>query len=783
MQGQTQLDLKDFSGGITDEVIGRSINLSARLHNLQVKIDLGIQVRPGSLADGETDTLNKLTSGVELLAPAITAGDKPFKFSTGSNKGKLFSFVSTAHVELVGPSGNSLFTSAHGPVTDHQFGTTRWNDHLFITSQSMTQKAKKAYVDTAGVLSLRNASLPKYDGTPTFTNSGTGGSYLYAFVWKHTYTSGARTFIDRSAPFFHPTARTFIASSISCTVGALTNSGGENYYAQAAGANESMVLEVYRTTNAGSIFYLAGSADYLSPTVVTDGVTDANLVLNQTLYTTSGVVARDELPICKFFHITDRGIGICAYIKDGNDILKNRVGQSIPGVPGCRPGTFFDDADDEITGVSSHKGVPIIFGVNNIYRGEGQIEATGQGQFRLKNIIDGVGCINHNSIIQTFAGVFFAGQSGFYWTDGFNVKKISDEINTTFTTAYSTAARKRACVAAFDEADLKVFWTFTDTSTSDGIFVFHLRFGIKERGVFTTWGGQTNTVPTETGMWPTTVPTTITQNFRAKCLLYTNGALYRGDDRGYTFVFSSATKTDPRVVTSDNVSAWGKTYIFYDWRSILIDYGTSLIRKWTTSVMAVFRNRGDISVSAQTDRDQEGQFKICREMKVRSTVTWGEDGILWGDPVLWASESALFLENRRFPARKLRCTYRQMRMTNAFTVIQKSDSMGLATFATTGPTRTVELLTGSWPVDVLDYYISHEVDGYEDKFLVTARSATTLTVSDPNARFPANGNYKWELKGYAKGHVIDVQAVSLPYMLLTDESQTQYRSGTEAGNA
>jgi hypothetical protein len=124
-----------------------------------------------------------------------------------------------------------------------------------------------------------------------------------------------------------------------------------------------------------------------------------------------------------------------------------------------------------------------------------------------------------------------------------------------------------------------------------------------------------------------------------------------------------------------------------------------------------------------------------------------------------------------------------MRMTNAFTVIQKSDSMGLATFATTGPTRTVELLTGSWPVDVLDYYISHEVDGYEDKFLVTARSATTLTVSDPNARFPANGNYKWELKGYAKGHVIDVQAVSLPYMLLTDESQTQYRSGTEAGNA
>ncbi len=347
-------------------------------------------------------------------------------------------------MELVGPSSNSLFTTAHGLAGDHRFVTSRWNDQLFIASTSFTQRLRRVFVDSGGTLQLRTVGLPKFDGTTTYTTAGTAGTFVYAFVWKYSYTSGNRTFIDRSAPFFE--AKGNIYGTVKGTAGALVNSGGESWFAAAATGNESLVLEIYRTVTTGNTFYLVGSIDYATlSTGVTDGIADATLINNATLYSTGGLPERADPPICKFFHITEDGIGLYGYIQDGNDTMKNRVGQSLPGIPGARPSTFFADSNEEVTGVSSYRGVPLVFGPSSIYRGEGTFTATGDGQFKLKKIIDGVGCINQLSIVQTFAGVFFAANSGFYWTDGYNVRKLSDEFNESYATAFDRGTPARLC--------------------------------------------------------------------------------------------------------------------------------------------------------------------------------------------------------------------------------------------------------------------------------------------------------------------------------------------------
>lgn len=780
LPGTPVLEIKDFTGGQTDNVIGRPVNLSATLKNFYIDVDGSIKVRPGSSPDGGTDTLCKISSGVEHLIRSLSSGDKPYKLTTGSSKGKLFYFNGTTHAELVGPSGNSMFTTAHGGATDHRFIHSRWNDQLFITTTSLTERMKRVFLNVAGTLCLRTVGLPKFDGTTTYTTAGTAGSYIYAFVWKHTFTSGTRTFVDRSAPFYETKAN--IYGNVKGTAGTLVNSGGESYYATAAAGSESLVLEIYRTVNAGTVFYLVGSVDYAAlATGVTDGIADATLVNNTTLYITDGSAPRDQPPISKFFHVTESGVGLYAHIYDGTDVFKNRVGQSLPGIPNARPGNFFDDTNEEVTGVSSFRDVPIVFCTNSIYRGEGQFTTTGEGEFKLKKVVDGIGCINHNSIVQTFVGVFFAGSSGFYWTDGYTVTKLSDELNDTYSTAFSTAARQRACNGAFDEINLRVLWTALETSTADQLFVFHLRQGIKPNAAFAIWGGFTETTHPESNIWPATVPLTITDNYQAKGLLWADGSLYRGDSRGYTFLFDSAMKTDPRVDTSlATYSSWGTTYIAYDWESVAIDFGAGLVRKWTPSVELIVKARGNISVRPRIDRDLEDNVKQCREIKEVSEVTWGQAGILWGDPALWSSERALRLFQRRFPARGLRCTYRTVGFANSFTILYKSDSFALGTL--NHAAKTLLLAAGSWPTDLLDYYVSFEGDNYTDKFLITVRSASTLTLSDATGRLPINGTYKWQIHGYAKGNVLNVQAVNLPYTMITD-SQRLYRAGEEGGNA
>lgn len=134
---------------------------------------------------------------------------------------------------------------------------------------------------------------------------------------------------------------------------------------------------------------------------------------------------------------------------------------------------------------------------------------------------------------------------------------------------------------------------------------------------------------------------------------------------------------------------------------------------------------------------------------------------------------------RRYPAGSLRCTYRQMRFTNSYTVIQNSDTYGNANVDSSFKTVTLMDVTTPWPDDSVDYYISFWSDGYENEYLITARTDTTLTFSDPFDTAVMTDEESWMIKGYKKGEVLNLISYSVAFFVMSD-TQGRYKGNTGA---
>jgi hypothetical protein len=767
----TPLQIDDFSGGLTDFPMGANPSELMKTKNAVITVDKKPSVRPGSLKESTTDTAAKLPGSVDAIVPSLNGLGMPYKLSNYNSAGRFYFQNGTTHVELAGPSGNPLFTSAHYAASDRRFITASWNDHLYLTSASFTQKPQKAYIDSGGVLRLRTAGLPAPASTWTASGSAGANSYVYAIGYKYTYTAGNRTFIDRG-PLSRKSFLIGSPTSINVTsIPVLSNGASDNY------DTATLVVEIYRTTSGGKILYKLAEITN-GTTSFPDVTSDANLINNETHYSTSGQPDFDPPPVAKFVHVTERGIGLYGYIQDGSDEMKNRGVQSIPGAPDKVPGSFNFDIDEEMTGISSYKGIPIIFSKKRAYRGEGFFTASGSGSLVPRKIADSVGCISHTSIVQTPDGVFFAGENGFYWTDGFTVTPVSEKIRLTYSQVYAGSAGL-AISGTYDETEKRVFWTFQETATSDGIFVLHTRFALQKGGCFTTWGGETASSLSEPNLFPSALPATVNQNFRAKCLAVHAGRIYRGDDRGYAFYFDPSAKTDPRVVPGVDLGSWGTVAISYDVRLVALNFGTNLVRKWTPKAIVTLKNRGNLSLKMSSDRDMENRPKACREFRKRSEYAWGDATATWGDPTIYASGTALIEEVRMLPVPGLRCSYRSLWFQNSFSVVAKSDTLGLATVDSVAKTLTLSV---NWPLDLLDLYLAipDNLGEYTNKLLITAQSGAQITVSDP-LNLLSSGTTPWQIMGTAKGHVTEIQSIVLPYNLL-DSTQSVYRPGTEGGN-
>jgi hypothetical protein len=524
---------------------------------------------------------------------------------------------------------------------------SEWNEHTFITHEDPWQIPIKIYRDNAGALQLRSAGLPVLSGGGiTVTSAGTGSNYIYAFVYKYTYTVGSTQYEDLARPYLkdvtNVTSNFAVNANAIASIPVLANATGEHY------DTSNVKIAIYRTINNGSVFYYVGEVTN-GTTTFNDTVADATLLTaNVTLYTTGGVLENDRTPKTKYVHSTSdftywaHGYEVSTTSADG-DFVPQRIWQSKRGDPDSVPASFFTDIEEPITGIASIKSVPIIFGENSVYRLDGTFDNLGRGGLFPRKISDRVGCVGHLSIVQTLDGLYFAGNDGFYYTDGYQIYSLSaEDFKETYSRLILSAQQKKRIYGAYDALNKRVLWSAhdsdRDTATENNcIFCMYVpakkftrwHSGYEGSGPFFTasaavgGGGTTLTVGSTAGIsvgdWiqiddaentgfyvqsftstvitlsaaltsSGTVNISVFKNepdqidlygqYQPSSLLYANTTVWHGDGRGFTLKYDNDTLYD--VLVDTRISSASATAITPVKKSILFNYSGAILDLGTT---------------------------------------------------------------------------------------------------------------------------------------------------------------------------------------------------------
>jgi len=744
-----QLRIDDFSGGKTDNYVNGPVNAAQIVDNVLIDRNRKWYVRNGS----EIDDIDyyQIPAGEHRISNLYELKDQLFKFNA-----KNIYFIDGGWNTLTGPVDNNTAFGA-GNANSHQC-LAEWNSHLFMTIDEHSSPRKMFY--DGSDWQVRTSGLTGIGSDPTITpDANDGKSYVYSFNRKYTYTVGSVTFVDRG-----PTRYVQVTGA--------ADFSGVGHYNQvssipvlANGATQcwdtaAVKVEVYRTTDGGTTFYYAGEVTN-GTTTFEDDVTDASLVGNALLYTTGGVYDNDPPPQAKYIAVAN-DIAWYANVKEGSEEIENRIYQSKQYDLDSVPGSFFIDMDEDISAINSVGIYPIVFSERKAYRLEGFVDETGRGFTKKREISDTVGCVSNDSVIKVVGGLFFCSLDGFYFTDGFRVQKLSRQLNDTYKTFVESDTQKKRIFGTLDINSERCYWSVqsSDSSTdNDTVYVLDPYWGLKHESCFTTLSGGANFAPSS--------------------LLFVGGDLYRGDDRGYTFSHGTTNYNDPVINTLTAPSTWYATAVIYDYTSTAFGFGTEVNRKWVTSIVPSFHNITNLSLSIQSSNDDSQNFTPLKEIRFRNNIVWGDEETIWGDEsVIW-NFNEMAIRMRRFPAGSLRCTYKQVKFTNALTNITSSDDYEDA--VCDGGTNTATITNFDWSTTNRGQFFTTDEDAYSELFEIIARTDKVLTVEDAHDRFPT-GPRKWIIKGYRKDERIKLEAYTIQYEVF-GESHPRFTTSELGGNA
>lgn len=750
----------DFSGGITDFYLGAPKNRAQVMDNFLILNNRSVKSRSGSVIDNETE--DQIPAGNQRIGAIINYNNSD-KLLVQSNR-KIY-YRSTAgafpYVELVGPVTLNPLLSAGD--TSNFIAYAEWNRHLIITSDAGT-KPQKIYKDGSSNLQLRTAGLPALASAPTLASAGgSGNDYIYAFHYFFEYTIGTQTFED-AGPVTQvaitnvgaPNANTITISNIP----ALANGTTDNY------DTANIKVKIYRTINDGTDFFFVKEITN-GTTSTTDTAADGTIDDNVLIYTTGGVLDNDPPPIAKYV-FTVNGFTYYLNLTEDSEALPNDYAQSVQNDPDSVPGQFRDSVAYELRGGGAAGGVPVLMTAKAVYRIEGTYDEFGQGFMTAVEIHDTAGCLSHRSIVKAGDRLFWAGNDGFYMTDGYRVQKISRHLKNSYAAYRDNLSDTKKIEGMYNDLEGRIYWTFqvSETSTDvDACIVLDLEWGVSEESTFTTVSGQESFSPTSITMF--------------------NNLWYRADRRGYVFIHSDDYTTDPLVNTSEDADDWGEQTVIWRYKGPGFNFGLPLTRKFVPRIGLKAKNEGDVSIQINGIVDDGRIVKSCKQIRSRNGFEWGDPEFIWGTTSCIWGGGGIIDQWRRFPAGGLRCDYFQVEITNAYTIITNSDTLGQATFNNTTNKVTLDDVTQQWPLASRGYFISHEtaVAGtYSDDFEITLRdSDTVLTILDPDNELPS-ASRKWLLKGYAKGDTLNVLNYSLVWAPLT-MSQVPFRSSQLGENA
>jgi len=628
-------------------------------------------------------------------------------------------------------------------------------------------------------------------------------SYSWAFVFAHTYKVGINglEYQVRSNPvysdavfspvsylpnyllptenvgFYPSVANPATRSTVLSNLPNLVNTPETNYDLA------NVKLEVYRTANGGTTFYLEKELD-LGTSTFTDSANDTLQVGDfgpledqDKIYTTGGVLGSDQPPKCKYIHTVNETVYYGA-IFDSGQFFPNRILQALQAAPDYAPAQNTINLEDDLVGLSSAKDNPIAFCKNSIHRLQGGFNSTGQGLLISQAVDDELGCVNAKSIVRTEIGVFFAGTTGFYYTDGFQIIPISLELTKTYQDFVQTEEQKRAIYGAYDKANRRVYWSLRAdaTDTDNSIFyIFYLNYGVKPSGVFTT-----------ASSYPYS---------RISSVVFHKGTLYWGHENGYLMYGDVENKTDDKVDPTLAVSAWGRVFVPWKYKSLAMDTGTTNNRKWYTDVHLIGENFGNVAVqlTAVRDLNYDGNgIRNFKEVNYTQNPWWGTPTCYWGDPnFIWGTRGRMDVW-RRFPMRAIRSDYFQLEMAPAFVAVYAVDNgfpFG-ANAVVDATAKTATILSPApytaivWPDDVVDYVIAFQTDNYTTEFTITALDVTKtiITFADPdNEAVDMPAGVKWVIRGIKKEQRPRFLSYTLHYTYTADSNERYPGATVDSG--
>ena len=582
---------------------------------------------------------------------------------------------------------------------------------------------------------------------PTAAGSPGSNAYIYTLVAFYQYMVGTVTYQDLGPTFSMQVENVETPDVLPINVtGIPTIANGSVFNWDTA----NIYWQLYRTQANGTSSTLLATLTNGTSSYV-DSTADADIEFTRPLYTDGGI-SQNEAPPRSKYNVTVNNCTWYGHVKLGTSEYKSRLYQSIAFDPDSVPGDYFIDIEDEIVGLGAINIYPIVFCKNHIYRVEGQIDEAGNGELIKREISRTIGGINHMSIVDAREGLFFCGNDGFYFTDGFKIQKLSHQLDESYKDLIQTNNQKERITGEYEKENDRIYWAVTESTASsdnDKIWVLDLKWGISERSTFTTISNIDSWSPSALGVTPDEKKFVI------------------GDRRGYIFNFDSQIFTDPKIDTGEAAADWDTKAIIYDFEWIKSKFGTSYNRKWISGIVVNLENVTNLSLEIQGENDNSGAFHSLKEIRFRENITWGDEaGPEWGDfekDYLW-NTFPLISEKRRFPAKTLRCTYKSVRFTNSNTIITTSDQIGTATVDFALKTATLDTVGAQWPSDCVDQFLTFEQDDYALQYQILERTSdTVVTFLDVSASAPS-GSTKWELRGIAKGEVFAINNFSIQWL-------------------
>lgn len=250
-------------------------------------------------------------------------------------------------------------------------------------------------------------------GTSTMGGSMSDGQYQYVAVYSWVDNKGQE---HKSAPS--------IPLSVTVNGGGSTQTVDIDVPTLRLTDKTDVIIELYRTEDAGTIFYKVTSTS--APTLndktvdivtIEDTLDDTSLIARELLYTTGGVLDNIAAPASKFIASWQNRI-VLAGLEDGNEINYSKIRTE------GKPVEFNDTLTNRIPNTGGPITAVAVMDEKLIFFKEGAIfYLAGGGPNNLgeqdtfidpEQIATDVGCISQNSVVLTPFGLFFKSRKGIY---------------------------------------------------------------------------------------------------------------------------------------------------------------------------------------------------------------------------------------------------------------------------------------------------------------------------------------------------------------------------------